>query len=223
MSLRHALLAVLSADPMTGYDLVKYFDGTVAFVWSAPHSQVYPELRRMEQAGLIEATTVPRGERATKREYSLTREGERELHRWASEVHPPPPLRNVDRLKAAHFEWGTYESIKRQLREHLNHWSAQRRQWRQLVGDLESGEVPLLRRRLERLPPEQHEAVVAFRAFAFQGQIARADAEIAWAKRGLALVEQLEASGATIAGELAEAQPADGARAQRTGVAGATA
>jgi DNA-binding PadR family transcriptional regulator len=208
MSLRHALLAVLSAEPMTGYDLVKYFDGTVAFVWNAPHSQVYPELRRMEEAGLVCATTVPRGERATKREYELTEAGERELHRWVSELHPPAPERNVDRLKAAHFEWGTYESIRRQLREHLNHWSGQRRQWRQLVESIESSEVPLLRRRLERLPEEQHEAVVAFRAFAFGGQIARADAEIAWAKRGLALVEQLEASGASIAGEATEADAA---------------
>lgn len=204
MSLRHALLAVLTAEPMTGYDLVKYFDGTVAFVWNAPHSQVYPELRRMERAGLISATVVPRGERATKRVYELTDAGMEELHRWVSELHPLQPERNVDRLKAAHFEWGTYASIRRQLTEHLHHWTEQRRQWRQIVDDLEQRQVPLLRRRLESLPEDQHEAIVAFRAFAFQGQIARADAEIAWARQGLALLDRLEADGADIAGEAFE-------------------
>ena len=55
MSLRHALLALLSAHPMTGYDVAKRFDGSVGFMWQAPHSQIYPELRRMEDAGLVKA------------------------------------------------------------------------------------------------------------------------------------------------------------------------
>ena len=52
MSLRHALLGVLKDRPLTGYDLVRYFQGTLGFLWSAPQSQIYPELRRMEAAGL---------------------------------------------------------------------------------------------------------------------------------------------------------------------------
>jgi DNA-binding PadR family transcriptional regulator len=33
---------------MTGYDLLQFFDASVAFIWHAPHSNIYPELRRME-------------------------------------------------------------------------------------------------------------------------------------------------------------------------------
>jgi PadR family transcriptional regulator AphA len=202
MSLRHALLAVLTADPMTGYDLVRYFDGTVAFVWSAPHSQIYPELRRMEADGLVAGVEVPRGERATKRVYEITDEGTAELRRWVSDLHPLQPDRDPERLKAAFFEWGTYEAVRRQLQEHLDHYRARLRQWEQLVADIEARRVPLLARRLERLPKAQHDAVVAFKRFAFAGEAARAKAEVAWAEEGLTLVDELERAGAPIPGEV---------------------
>ena len=88
MNLRFALLAMLSADPKTGYELTGSFDRTVAYVWHAPHSQIYPELRRMEEAGLVEAEEVPRGPRGTKRVYEVTDAGLAELRRQASEVVP---------------------------------------------------------------------------------------------------------------------------------------
>jgi PadR family transcriptional regulator, regulator of vanillate utilization len=200
MSLRHALLAVLTAEPMTGYDLVKYFDGTVAFVWNAPHSQIYPELRRMEEAGLLKATEVARGGRATKRVYEISDAGTAELRRWADDVRPLPPERDVARLRAAFFEWGTsYEVARRQLQEHLNHHTESLRQRQQIIEDIDAVRVPLLRRRLERRPEAEHAAILAFKRFAFEGEVARAKSEIAWAKQGLALIDELEASGASLA------------------------
>ena len=67
MSLRHALMALLAATPMTGYTLAKQFDQSAAFVWHAPHSQIYPELRHLEEAGLIAGHEESRGVRGTKR------------------------------------------------------------------------------------------------------------------------------------------------------------
>jgi PadR family transcriptional regulator AphA len=198
MSLRHALLAVLTSEPMTGYDLVKYFDGSVAFIWNAPHSQIYPELRRMERGGLLSSTTVPRGERAQKRVYALTEEGYAELRRWGTGLLSYPPERDPYRLRAAFFEWGTYDSARRQLREHLNHHKDKVAQWEQVIADVEARRVPLLVRRLERRHEHEHEAIVAFKLFAFRGEVAKAQAEIAWAEEGLALIDALEAAGAAL-------------------------
>jgi DNA-binding PadR family transcriptional regulator len=195
MSLRHALLAVLTSEPMTGYDLVKYFDGSVAFLWNAPHSQIYPELRRLETAGLLSSTTLPRGERAQKRLYSLTDEGYAELRRWGTEMQSYPPQRDPYRLRAAFFEWGTYDAARRQLREHVNHYSEKLAQWQQVVTDLEARRVPLLVRRLARRPPAEHEAIVAFKRFAFRGEVIKAQAEISWANEGLELLDALEDAG----------------------------
>ncbi|TMQ91589.1 PadR family transcriptional regulator [Actinomadura soli] len=201
MSQRHALLATLTAQPMTGYELVKYFDGSFAYVWSAPHSQIYPELRRMERDGLVGVEVVPRGERAEKRVYSINEAGLAELQRWEREPTPYQSERDPYRLKAAHFEQATYEAARHQLQEHLRHFARALRDWEQMLADLDARRVSLLRRRLEQRPEEEHEAIVAFRKLAFRGEVLKARAEIAWAEEGLALLDELEGKGVPLRGE----------------------
>lgn len=205
------MLAILTAEPMTGYDLVRYFDGSVAFVWSAPHSQIYPELRRMEAEGLIEATEVPRGQKATKRIYAITPEGVDELRRWANDAYRIPPERDTSRLKAAYIEWGSYDAARRQLRAHRNHWNELLNQYNDLVDAIDSRDVPLLRRRLEIRPEAEHDAIVAAKRFAYRGFIHRAEAEIRWADEGLELVDKLESAGVPLTGQ------ADDVRDSQTG------
>jgi DNA-binding PadR family transcriptional regulator len=193
---------------MTGYELIKYFDGSVAFVWNAPHSQIYPELRRMERDGLVDVELAPRGERATKRIYSINEAGLAELQRWAREFIPYQSERDPYRLKAAHFEQATYEAARHQLQEHVNHFTRQLQDWKQMVDDLEARRVLLLQERLARRPEDEHEAIIAFRKLAFKGQVARARAEIQWAKEGLALLDELESKGASLRGESADTKVA---------------
>lgn len=210
MSLRHALLAILAAKPMTGYDLVKYFDGTVAYLWSAPTSQIYPQLRTMERDGLLDVEIMPRGERAKKRVYAINDAGRAELRKWSTELAAHQPERDVYRLRAAHFEFATYEAARRQLREHLNHYTKALQDWQHMVGDVEARRVPLLRQRLAQRPEPEHEAIVAFRRFAFRGEVAKAEAEIAWAEEGLTLIDDLERRGVPLYGEKAStSDPAD--------------
>ena len=56
MSLRHALLGALADRPRTGYGLLKHFEQSLAYAWPASHSQIYPELARLRDEGLIEQT-----------------------------------------------------------------------------------------------------------------------------------------------------------------------
>lgn len=193
MSLRHAILGVLSAVPMTGYELVRYFNGSVGYVWSAPQSQIYPELRRMEQEGLVLATVAARGQRAEKRIYSITAAGEAELERWAAEVMEYPPDRDPVRLKVIFFDLAPFEAARAQLHAHIAHYTQRLAQWQERTENLRSRRAPLVRSRLAARPAEQHAAIVEFKAFAFEGQIARARAEIEWAQRGLELIDRLEA------------------------------
>src|SRR5437667_5199276 len=85
MSLQHAMLGVLEARPMTGYELVQFFDQSMNWVWSAPQSQIYPRLREMEERGLIEGRKEIRGEKLERTVYSLTEEGLEELVRWVAD------------------------------------------------------------------------------------------------------------------------------------------
>jgi PadR family transcriptional regulator, regulator of vanillate utilization len=199
MNLRFALLAMLSSGPRTGYEVTQRFDSTVGYVWYAPHSQIYPELRRMEDAGLVAAEEVPRGPRGTKREYRLTDAGLDELRRRASEVVPLQRERDPVRLWAAYMEFADPDAIVAQLEGHIAHYEEWLEMWHGMIGALQRRDEPQLRDRLAGLPAEEHDAVVAAKVFAYEGLVARAHMEIDWARRGI----ELARAGAFTAGSRA--------------------
>ncbi|MBT2499304.1 PadR family transcriptional regulator [Agromyces sp. ISL-38] len=192
MSLRSALLALLSSGPMTGYDVVKQFSSSVGHVWHAPDSQIYPELRRMHSEGLLSSRPVPWGSRgATKTEYSITPDGERALRRWQDEPEGYVRERDAAHLRAAYFEWAAPGAAATQLRAHIEHFRDQRAQALEQIAAIENRTSPTLARRLAANPEDQWERISQFKLFAYEGQVARAEQEIAWAKRGLRLLEEL--------------------------------
>jgi DNA-binding PadR family transcriptional regulator len=189
MSLRFALLALLSSTPRTGYDLLRIFDRSVAFVWHAPHTQIYPELRRMEAEGLLAAEEIPRGERGVKRRYRLTEAGGVELTRLAGTAVEPTREKDPYRLKAAYFEWASKDQARAQLELHIDHYEHWLSAWEQMAQALRDRTDPILRERLAVRPAQEHAAIVASKVFAYEGLIARARMEIEWARRGLELLD----------------------------------
>lgn len=191
MSLRYALLALLTAQPMTGYDLAKAFHSSVGHVWHAPDSQIYPQLKRMEAEGLIAGETVAWGPRGTKTQYEITDAGLAAFQQWMTEPLDYAREREPAHLRAAYFEWTDPATVRQQLEQHIAHFTEQRQQWVAQRDAIRDRTHPIVQRRLERYPPEQWDRIVEYKAFAYEGMIARADTEIAWARRGLALVDEL--------------------------------
>lgn len=103
--------------------------------------------------------------------------------------------------RSAHFELSTSGAARRQLTEHLNHYMKLLADTRQFVAGIEARRVPLLQERLKQRPEAEHEAIIAFKLFAFRGEITKAEAEIAWAQEGLDLIDDLEQCGAPLFGE----------------------
>lgn len=101
MSLRHALLGLLARHPASGYELTKTFEISLANVWNAKHSQIYPELQRMADQGWVAA-----GEEGARgrREYRITDAGRQELHRWLTGDRPDRTTRNEAMLRVF-FLW----------------------------------------------------------------------------------------------------------------------
>ena len=85
MSLRYALLALLIDGEATGYELAKRFDRSVANFWHALPQQLYAELTRMEEDGLVEGEVVVQKTRPNKRVFSMTDEGREALQAWFRE------------------------------------------------------------------------------------------------------------------------------------------
>src|SRR6476620_5952588 len=92
MSLRMAALGLLARQPGSGYDLLREFEKSMANVWPATQSQLYGELNKLADTGLIEVTDIgPRG----RKEYRITEAGRVELRRWVTDPHDDPPFRSA--------------------------------------------------------------------------------------------------------------------------------
>jgi DNA-binding PadR family transcriptional regulator len=77
----YVLLGMLRLGKRTGYEIKQLVDRSTRFFWAASYGQIYPELKRLEEAGLVRGEADPQGGRQ-RRAYALTPEGERALDDW---------------------------------------------------------------------------------------------------------------------------------------------
>lgn len=99
-TLGYALLALLAREELSGYDLAQRLKERVAFFWQARHSQIYPELARLEAAGLVRHTPVPQQGRPDKKVYVPTGAGRDALAAWLTAPLPIPTVRDELVLRA---------------------------------------------------------------------------------------------------------------------------
>jgi len=76
-----AVLGLLGVKPMSGYDIKGAVDRTIRHFWAASYGQIYPELKRLEEAGWIAGKDADRSGR-TRRVYRITAAGRRQLEGW---------------------------------------------------------------------------------------------------------------------------------------------
>lgn len=88
MPLSHAILGFLDYQPMSGYDLKKYFDQSVAHFWSATQSHIYKALETLEAEGLVQSEVIPQEGKPNRKQYNITQAGRAELRRWVSTPLP---------------------------------------------------------------------------------------------------------------------------------------
>ncbi|MFC7372795.1 PadR family transcriptional regulator [Fictibacillus iocasae] len=82
MSLRYGLLGFLSKWEATGYDIKKEFDDIMSIFWHSHLSQIYPELNKLEQEGLISSQLIPQMGKPDKKLYSMTQKGKSAFITW---------------------------------------------------------------------------------------------------------------------------------------------
>ncbi|NLV80598.1 MAG: PadR family transcriptional regulator [Rhodococcus sp.] len=119
MALRHAILAALTNGDASGYDLAKAFDITVANYWSATPQQLYRELDKMLEAGLVVARTVEQEKRPNKRMYSLTEEGTAALHRFTTSDPKPIAIRDELLVQVEAMERGDLDAVRTHIQQKL--------------------------------------------------------------------------------------------------------
>lgn len=77
----YLVLGLVRLGVNSGYAIKKAADGSTQNFWPISLAQVYPELARLEEAGLLSKRSDPHGERA-RSAYAITTEGEKALRAW---------------------------------------------------------------------------------------------------------------------------------------------
>ena len=166
MALRYALLGSLADHPRTGYALLKHFEQSLAYAWPASHSQIYPELARLLDEGLIEQTgSGPRNSKT----YAVTDAGLAEIRRWLRETPPDRRVRSDAALRTF-FLWLLDPSeAAEQLEAERTYWQAVHTEFL----------------RIQDEPTGHNKKARTFR-IALEGAIQTSEARLAWLADALA-------------------------------------
>ena len=97
-STSYVVLGMLRHEPRSGYEIKAAVDNSTRFFWAASYGQIYPELRRLAEAGLVEGEAHATGGRK-RTVYRLTPAGRIELRRWLTEPAETLELRDEGLLK----------------------------------------------------------------------------------------------------------------------------
>lgn len=124
-TLRHIILGLLGAHPMSGYDIKGAFDRSLATYWNAGSSQIYTTLKSLAAAGLVSSELVAQRGRPNRRVYRLTDPGRAALDGWLRE--PVPERFTKDEFLTKLFFCGQAGDAValRHLEEHLDALRAQ--------------------------------------------------------------------------------------------------
>lgn len=173
-TLGYAILGLLHRRSMTGYELSKEFESGLFEIWSAKHSQIYPELKALHEAGLIEYEVEISGTVLEKKVYTITPAGEEALRDWAQDSCGPLPVpKDEFRLRLFFSDCMPPERRIFLLEERLE----QHRQ--RMTHILEEQE------KFDALPPKEEQAFNDY--LVLMGGLAREDAACQWLETCLEL------------------------------------
>lgn len=175
-----ALLGLLSIQPMTGYDIGRYFDRALAPFWTVPRTQIYPRLKDLEERGLVASEHVVQESKPNKRIYELTGDGLDCLRGWLRATIHWVEMRHFLLMKVFLgnlFAPEELQDLMTEYRTRVESWSDE------------------LRKVHEKFEPSlkgEHRDSVFFQLLSLEHLIAIADLEVEGTDRILEAVEEAE-------------------------------
>ncbi|BBY92636.1 hypothetical protein MGALJ_23050 [Mycobacterium gallinarum] len=117
-----ALLGMLSYEyELSGYDIRKWIDWSMRFFYGSPaYSQIYSELKKLEQLGFVTSRVDSDGSPRSRRLYKITEEGMEAVTRWANDAPlDPPVLKHSPLLRVTLGHLTNPARLREILQEHL--------------------------------------------------------------------------------------------------------
>lgn len=108
--------------PLSGYDLKRLFDHTLAPMWGAAQSQIYKELRRMKELGWVDMEREEQESRPDRKIYSITDQGLGALRKWQEQPPEVFQIRDEMLLKVLFGTFASPDDLAENLRRSIaNH------------------------------------------------------------------------------------------------------
>lgn len=115
MSIKHAILGILSWKDSTGYELKKIFEESSFLYWSGNNNQIYKALSQMLEEGLAESKTIHRESSPSKKIYSITEQGIKELKEWVVFAPEIPEMKKTFLVQLAWSDMLSDQELKEML------------------------------------------------------------------------------------------------------------
>ena len=183
MSLPHGLLGLLRYQDRTGYELTKVFATSLKLFWHAQESQVYRELKRLEEKGLVVSKDVIQHGKPNKRVYAITQDGRIEFVEWFTTSFAVNKNRHIPLLLHTFFGATSPELTLQRLKE-----------LRQSMPTAIEEQMPMHEAAIENLKsstPSGDRESVFWRMTSLYGKL-EAEAIIKWADECIEILENLE-------------------------------
>lgn len=101
MSIKFAILGILSWKPSTGYELKKFFEESSSMYWSGNNNQIYKTLIQLQDEGLVVNEVIHQESSPSKKIYTITTEGISELKEWVKSTPEAPEFKKTFLIQLA--------------------------------------------------------------------------------------------------------------------------
>jgi PadR family transcriptional regulator, regulatory protein AphA len=95
MSIKFAILGILSWKASTGYELKKIFEESSFLYWSGNNNQIYKALIQLQDEELVTSEVIHQDSSPSKKIYTITEEGLRELKEWVVSSPEAPEIKKT--------------------------------------------------------------------------------------------------------------------------------
>ena len=126
MSVKYAILGLLHYQDMHGYKIKRHMERHFGHMWSINYGQIYPNLKKMEDEGLLTKKEVARPGTPVRKLYSITQAGKEAFSEWlVADPQGTMLLRDPFLLRFVFFGFGTKEKALHQVDQQIRSYEAQ--------------------------------------------------------------------------------------------------
>lgn len=125
MSIKSAILGILSWKPSTGYELKKIFEDSSFMYWSGNNNQIYKALISLEDEELVTSEVIHQDNSPSKKIYTITEEGLKELKEWVISSPEAPEIKKTFLVQLAWSDMLSNQELSEVLTKYENEIKSQ--------------------------------------------------------------------------------------------------